>query len=76
MGTAIKLNFSYNQILSIVKQLPVREKIKLSKELEKEGIESKLSDILKVFKTDELQEIDIQEEIESVRKAIYENKAD
>ena len=35
MGTAIKLNFSYNQILSIVKQLPVREKNKLSKELDK-----------------------------------------
>jgi len=38
MGTAIQVDLSFNQILDLVKQLPVKEKIKLSKELEKEGI--------------------------------------
>jgi len=43
MNTAIKLELSYEQVLSLVRQLPNREKVKLSKEVEKEVIESKYS---------------------------------
>jgi len=74
MGTAIQVDLSFNQILDLVKQLPVKEKIKLSKELEKEGISSKLTGLLKTFKTKELTIASINEEVESVRQKIYESK--
>ncbi len=67
----IKLNF--NQILEIVKQLPVNDKIKLSKELEKEAINSKLNKLLKSFKTIELTEDMITQECEIVRENLYKN---
>ena len=74
MSTAMKLNLTYNQILSLVKQLPDQQKIELSKELEKEGIENKISKLLKIFKTDELSLNTIDEEVEIVRKQIYESQ--
>lgn len=73
MSTALKLNLTFDQILSLVKQLPNQEKIKLYKELEKEGIETKLSKLLKTFRTDELSMDTIKEEVEIVRQQIYES---
>jgi len=65
----VELNFS--QILQIVKQLPANEKIKLSKELEKEAIDSKLTKLLKSFKTNDLTEEMITQECEIVREKLY-----
>ena len=75
MDTTINLKLTFEQLLSAVKQLPLKDKIKLSKELEKEGIESRLSKIMGAFTTDELDESTILKETEIVRKEIYENKA-
>lgn len=74
MNTEIKLELSYEQVLSLVRQLPNREKIKLSKELEKEVIESKLFKLLDSFYTDELDMDTITEEVEAVRQANYERQ--
>ena len=71
MKTALQIDLTFEQILSMVKQLPRQQKIKLSKELEKEGIETKLSSLLKTFRTDELSQETLTEEVESVRKEIY-----
>lgn len=68
----ISLNF--NQILELVKQLPPKQKIKLSKELEKETIDSKLTEILEAFKTNELTQADIDKEVEFVRATRYAKK--
>ena len=65
----VQLNF--NQIVQIVKQLPVNDKIKLSKELEKDAINSKLTSLLKSFKTNELTEEMINQECEIVREKLY-----
>jgi len=65
----VQLNFS--QILQIVKQLPVNDKIKLSKELEKDAINSKLTRLLKSFKTNEITEHIINQECEIVREKLY-----
>lgn len=54
MKTALQIDITFDQILALVRQLPRLEKIKLTKKLEKEGIESKLSELLKTFKTEEL----------------------
>jgi SMC interacting uncharacterized protein involved in chromosome segregation len=55
----------------MIRQLPLQQKIKLTKELEKEAIDSKLSSLLKTFKTKELDLKTIAEEVESVRQEIY-----
>ncbi len=69
----VELNF--DQILSLVKQLPQDEKLRLSQALAQDGIESRLSSILGVFKTDDLSDDDITAEVEAVRQARYEKKA-
>jgi hypothetical protein len=74
MRTALQVDITFDQILALVKQLPTKEKIKLTKELEKEGIESKLSGLLKTFRTKELSIETINEEVEIVRKHLYESK--
>lgn len=67
------IDLDFDQILDLVKQLPKQEKIRLSKELEKELIESKLTSLLKAFKTDDLDQDTINKETEIVRTAIYAN---
>ena len=74
MKTALQIDFSFDQVLALVKQLPTKEKIKLTKELEKEGIETKLTHLLKNFRTKELSIDTINEEVEIVRKLRYESK--
>ena len=74
MRTALQIDITYDQVLSLVKQLPVKDKIKLTKELEKEGIESKLSRLLSSFKTKELSLTVINNEVETVRQRIYESQ--
>lgn len=74
MKAAIQVDFTYEQVLNLVKLLPNKDKIKLTKELEKEGIESKLSRLLTTFKTKELSLATINKEVEMVRQKIYESK--
>ncbi len=46
MGVVLKIDFSFKQVMALVKQLSIKEKIKLAKELKKEGIESKFLQLL------------------------------
>ena len=74
MKTALQIDITFDQILSMVKQLPRREKLKLSKELEKEAIHSKLTRLLKAFETKELDLKTINAEVEIVRQEIYDKQ--
>ena len=74
MKAALQIELTFDQILALVRQLPKQEKIQLSKELEREGFESKLSRLLNTFKTDDLSLDTINEETEAVRKQLYENQ--
>jgi hypothetical protein len=71
---AIPVNLSFEQLLLMVKQLPVQQKIKLSKELEKEAIGTKLTRLLKSLKTKELDLKTLTNEVEIVRQAIYDKR--
>ncbi len=71
MKTAFQIDLTFDQILSVVKQLPSKEKIKLTRELEKEAIDSKLSRLLKSFETKDLDMSTIIEETETARQEIY-----
>lgn len=74
MKTALQIDITFDQIFELVKQLPRQDKVKLSKELEKEGIEFKLNNILESFKTNELSAETINEEVEIVRQKLYESQ--
>jgi replication fork clamp-binding protein CrfC len=74
MKTALQIDLTFDQILSMVKQLPRQQKIKLTRELEKEAINTILSRLLKTFKTKELDLKVITEEVESVRQEIYDKQ--
>jgi hypothetical protein len=65
------IDLDFDQILDLVKQLPRKEKIRLSKELEKEVIDTRLTSLLKSFKTDDLEINTISKEVEVVRTALY-----
>ncbi len=71
---SFNISLTFNQILELVKQLPPKQKIKLSRELEKETIDSKLTEILRAFKTDELTQADIDKEMELVREAQHDKR--
>ncbi|MBN9352237.1 MAG: hypothetical protein J0H55_16275 [Chitinophagaceae bacterium] len=74
MRTELKVDITFDQILSIVRKLPVQQKIKLSRELEKDTIDKKLTQLLKTFKTDELDLKTIDQEVEAVRQEIYDKQ--
>lgn len=74
MKTALQIDLTFDQILSMVKQLPRQQKVKLTKELEKEAIDTKLSSLLKTFRTKDLDLKIITEEVESVRQEIYDKQ--
>ncbi|WP_204106771.1 MULTISPECIES: hypothetical protein [Spirulina sp. CCY15215] len=70
-STNYQLPLNFEQVLTLVKQLPYPEKLQLSQELEKEVLDSKLTAILESLKTDELSLETISEEVEAVRSEIY-----
>ena len=74
MKTAIQIDFTFDQIFSLVKQLPKQQKLKLTKELERDIVGSKLSRLLEIFNTNELSLDTIDKEVESVRQEIYEKQ--
>jgi replication fork clamp-binding protein CrfC len=74
MKTALQVDISFEQLLLMVKQLPRQQKLKLTKELEKEAIETRLSRLLKTFKTPKLDLKTITEEVEIVRQGIYDKQ--
>jgi len=74
MKAALQIDLTFEQVLSVVKQLPRQQKLMLTKELEKEAIDSKLTRLLKTFKTKELDLKTITEEVESVRQEIYDRQ--
>lgn len=65
------IDLAFNQILDLVRQLPKKEKLRLSKELERDIIDAKLTTLLKAFKTDNLDQDTIDKEVEIVRSELY-----
>ncbi|MEA3475916.1 MAG: hypothetical protein U9R23_05715 [Candidatus Cloacimonadota bacterium] len=65
----LNLSLNFQQVLELIKQLPFKEKKELSKELEKEMIDKKLSALLNTFRTDELSYETITNEVEKVRES-------
>ena len=73
-SNAFKISLTYNQVLELVRQLPKKDKAKLSNELAKEATDKILSRLLNAFKTDKISEDEIKKEVEKARTEIYAKK--
>lgn len=60
-SVSLNVNLNYEQILNLVRQLPIRTRLKLGKALIKEATKVELQHFLDVFRTDEITEEDILE---------------
>jgi len=74
MRAALQVDITFEEVFALVKKLPIKEKIKLTQALEKESIETKLTSLLKTFKTKNLSIDTINKEVETVRQQIYEGQ--
>ncbi len=68
--THYQLSLSFEQVLSLVKQLPEADQLKLSEALSRELLDSKLTHLLEIFNTDEISLEEITPEVEAVRTEI------
>lgn len=66
-----QLSLDFEQILSLVRQLPSIEQDKICQEIEKANREQKLNSFLTDFHTDEISLSEITAEVEAVRSDIY-----
>ena len=66
-----QISLNFEQILELVKQLPQTDLLRLSKELEKSTRDQKLTELLAIFQTDELDLETINEEVEVIRAELY-----
>ena len=71
MSNTYQISLNFEQILELVKQLPPDDKLRLSEELAKETVNNKLTKLLEIFKTEELDIETINEEVEAVRTELY-----
>ena len=69
-----KLSVTYDQIIRLVRQLPAKEKVKLGQEIAKEVLDARFVKLLNSFKTDDISEELINEEVEKVRAELYAKK--
>ena len=69
-----KISLNYYQVLELVRQLPTKDKSRLSQELAKDAIDTRLTRLLNSFSTDELTEEVINQEVENVRAELYAKK--
>ena len=56
--------------------MPKKDKIRLTKELEKDVVNTKLTKLLKTFNANDLELSDMDSEVEDVRQEIYEEQTD
>lgn len=73
-NSSFRINLTYNQVLDLVRQLPKKDKAKLSSELAKEPIDKRLTRILSSFAADGITQKEINQEVEEARAEIYAKK--
>ena len=69
------IDISYNQVLLLLQQMPVRSQIRLGKALTRQNIRTELNHFLETFRTDAISEDDIMAEVKAVRRERYAKKA-
>ena len=65
------IDISYNQVLTLLQQLPVRSQLKIGKALTRPNVRAELNRFLDTFQTNELSEDEILAEVKAVRRERY-----
>lgn len=73
-NNVFKISLTYDQVLDLVRQMPKKDKARLSTELAKETADKRLYRLLNAFQTDEISEEEISKEVEKARTEIYAKK--
>lgn len=74
MKTALQIEITFDQILSLVKQLSKQQQKQLAEELEKDIIDARLTQLLEGFASEELDLEAVNKEVEQVRQEIYDKQ--
>ena len=69
------IDISYDQMLLLLQQMPVRSQLKIGKALTRQNTRVELTHFLDTFRTDEISEEDIMSEVKAVRQERYAKKA-
>ena len=65
------IDISYNQMLMLLQQLPVRSQLRIGKALTRQNIRAELNYFLDTFRTDDISDADILSEVKAVRRERY-----
>ena len=68
------INISYDQMLTMLQQMPVRSQLRIGKALTQRNIRLELEHFLDVFKTDEITDEEILAEVKAVRRKRHAKK--
>ena len=70
------IDISYNQVLILLQQMPVRSQLRLGRALTRQNIRKELNAFLETFRTDEISDEEILEEVKAVRRERYAKKTE
>jgi hypothetical protein len=70
----LQIDITFEQLLEIIRQLSREERLIITRELAKEEVETKLTQLLTTFEAADLSLDTINEEVEAVRQQLYDRQ--
>lgn len=74
MLSSLKLNIEFNQLLTLIKQCDVNQKLAIVKAIEKDTFKIRFKELIDELKANDITIDEINEEVELVRKERYNSK--
>lgn len=74
MLSSLKLNIEFNQLLTLIKQCDVNQKLAIVKAIEKDTFKIRFKELIDELKVNDITIDEINEEVELVRKERYNSK--
>lgn len=68
------IDISYNQVLLLIQQMPIRSQLRLGKALTRQNIRKELTHFLDTFQTEKISEDEIMAEVKAVRRRRHAEK--
>jgi hypothetical protein len=74
MLSSLNLNIEFNQLLTVIKQCDVNQKLAIVKAIEKDTFKIRFKELIDELKVNDITIDEINEEVEIVRKERYNSK--
>lgn len=74
MLSSLNLNIEFNQLLTLIKQCDVNQKLAIVKAIEKDTFKIRFKELIDELKVNDITIDEINEEVELVRKERYNSK--